>query len=703
MRLSACAIVLFVLPPFASASFAQTPLAGQKPAQPPVPTVQETVQVVATRLPENPDTVPTSVEVITGDELRNLGARDLKGALALFAGVDIAPGGDAGPASAVPEFWGLREFDAFLLVVDGVPWGGAFNPALAALSLSDIERVEVLRGPAPVTYGATSFVGVIHVVHKSASASGGSLSGRYGSYGSGAGTFAVKVPFLAGWDSRLSAEIERQGYSDPRTSYRRVHALWRNSTPWGRGRFSFNVDAGLVDQDPASPSPRTGQTLSPLVPIDANQNPSGSFLNDHRFVAQAGFDRPAAGGTWTTTGSFSRANQDLLRGYLQSITDTPDNAIGLREQIGLTDVYVDSHLSWKPAKPITLVAGGEFLFGGGLAHGADFTYQAPLDGSFAPVVTVPSVLDVRIEDHREFGGGYLMGEWQPTAKVRVDAGVRLNIVSETRDTGDAAEQPGADAPVTRNHVRPSGSVGAMWSPWQSGNDRLGLFVNYRNTFKPAAFDFGLGEGEAEGLLNPETSGSVEGGLKARFLQGRMSAEASAFYMNFDNLVVATTVGGLPALQNAGTERFKGFEVAAGCYLPSHLTCRATYSFHDARFVDFVQEFDGVPTQLGGNRIEMSARHLASAGLIFAPPSGLAAAASFNYVGSRYLNMRNTALAPGFATVAASVGYRTRQWEVRLDAQNLGDRRDPVSESELGDAQYYRMTARRADVTFGWRF
>src|ERR1019366_10171982 len=108
------------------------------------------------------------IEVISGADLRARGVSSLKDALSLAAGVSIAPGGDNGPASAVPEFWGLREFDAFLLVVDGIPWGGAFNPAIASLSLRDVERIEVLRGPAPVTFGATSFVGVIHVVHNQA-------------------------------------------------------------------------------------------------------------------------------------------------------------------------------------------------------------------------------------------------------------------------------------------------------------------------------------------------------------------------------------------------------------------------------------------------------------------------------------------------------------------------------------------------------
>ena len=140
-----------------------------QPPKPPV--VIPPVEVVATRIPEAPHDVPASIEVISGDDLRARGAVSLKDAMSLAAGIAVAPGGDGGPASAVPEIRGLREFDAFLLVVDGIPWGGAFNPAVSTLSLRDVERVEILRGPAPVTYGATSFVGVINVVHKAAAAS----------------------------------------------------------------------------------------------------------------------------------------------------------------------------------------------------------------------------------------------------------------------------------------------------------------------------------------------------------------------------------------------------------------------------------------------------------------------------------------------------------------------------------------------------
>ena len=65
--------------------------------------------------------------------------------------------------------------------------------------------------------------------------------------------------------------------------------------------------------------------------------------------------------------------------------------------------------------------------------------------------------------------------------------------------------------------------------------------------------------------------------------------------------------------------------------------------------------------------------------------------------------RNTALADGFATVGIGVGYRTPRWELRVDGRNLADRRDPVSESEIGDAQYYLMPSRRVDVSFIVRF
>jgi iron complex outermembrane receptor protein len=682
---------------------AQTPADSTAPSQPKVPPVRQTVEVTATRLPEDPDKVPAAIEVFTGDELRARGARDLRSALELATGVEIAPGGDAGPASSVPEFWGLKEFDAFLLVVDGVPWGGAFNPALTSLALSDVNRIEVLRGPAPVTFGATSFVGVIQVVHNNTTSKERTLDVHGGSYGSGGGSFSTPIPLAGDWSSRLTVEGERLGFSDDRASYRRGHGLWRVSRkPSDGNRFWFNADVNWLDQDPASPRPRVGRVLSPLVPVDANQNMEGAFLNDHRGTFMGGFDHSAfSGGKWSTTVSVSPARQDIFRGFLQEVDNVPDNAHGYREKISLTDFYVDSHLSWT-LPSVTVLVGGEYLHGTGLARGADFDYTALLSGGPAPLVPSPADLDFHINDYRDFLGAYTTLEWSPLERVRIDGGIRLNVTHENQKVVDGGA--GTSDQQSRTDVRPGASVGATVTAWQRSQDSVRLFANYRDTFKPAAIDFGIGESQGGDLiLKPETSRSVEGGLKAQFLDRRLEAEASGFLMNFENLVTSVSVNGVPSLINAGKERFQGFESGLSLFLRSDVMARFTYSFHDATFRDFVQDFDGVATQLAGKRIEMSARNLAAFGIVYSPARGLLGGITMSYTGSRYLDKRNRSLAGGFSTVGVTAGYRTPRWELRVNARNLADRRDPVAESELGDAQYYLLPSRRADVSFRVHF
>ena len=655
---------------------AQTPVA---PAS--VPASVPAVEVVATRIPESPHDVPASIEVVSGSDLRARGAQTLGDALALSAGVSIASGGDGGPASAVPEFWGLREFDAFLLVVDGIPWGGAFNPALTSLSLRDVERIEVLRGAAPVTYGATSFVGVIHVVHNADAESARYLSATGGSFGSGSVAADLGVPLIAGWKSRVSVDLERDGFRDDRTGYQRGHALWRSSKVADDRRSWFTADLNVLRQDPASPHAREGASLSSATPLDANYNPAGAFLDDDRIALGAGFERLVFGGaTWGTTASFTRSSQRRFRGFLTVLRDTADNASGYREDIGVNDLYADTHLIWPRRNGVRFMTGADLLFGGGEAKGAAFSYTAPLAATSAVAVAEPTTFNLDAGSDRLFAGLYGSAEWQASARLALSGGLRMNATRESRGESDAV-----------THSRLSGSVGALFNVWERGLDHVRFFANVRDTFKPAAFDFSLAENE--GVLEPETSRSYEAGVKVRTREGMLDLEASAFRMDFTNLVTATVVGGLPALVNAGQTRFQGVELGAGLHLATALTARATVSAHDGKFVDFVQDFDGTPTQLAGKRFEMSARRLWSAGLTYAPEQGFIATTNVNHTGDRYMNKRNSALAPAFTSVDAGAGYRTGRYEFRVDARNLGDRRDVVSESEFGDAQYYRMPAR----------
>ena len=663
-------------------------LAQGEPQIPPV--VIPTVEVVATRIPEAPHDVSASVEVISGSSLRARGVRSLRDALSLAAGVAIAPGGDAGPASAVPEFWGLRELDAFLLVVDGVPWGGALNPAISTLSLRDVDRIEILRGPAPVTYGATSFVGVIHVVHTGAGATAKYTEIHGGSFASGGVGVDIGLPDIGTWTSRLSADFDRRGFSDAHTASSRGHALLRTGREMLGGQLWVSGDLTILRQDPESPHPRDGAELSGAVPLDANHNPAGAYLNENRIAVAAGLERPVFGSaTWGSTASYAFSGQHQFRGFLTDVSNTPDNASGYKENIAVNDLYADSHIIWPALSRFRVMIGADALLATGEARGATFTYTAPLSGPQANVAE-PTTLNLDADDERRFLGAYGSAEWRPVTRLSLNGGLRLNATSEKRGEG-----------VEVTHTRLSGSVGAMLGVLERDIDHLRLFANYRNTFKPAAFDFSLAENE--GVLDPETSQSYEAGLKVRAFEGLIDLEASAFRMDLENLVTATIVNNLPALLNSGKTRFKGVELATELRLPYSTSARATYSLHDGRFVDFVQDFGGVPTQLGGNRFEMSARHLASAGLTFAPENGVLASAIVSYTGDRHLNKRNTALAKPFTTVDAGLGYRADRLELRVDGRNLTNRRDPVAESEFGDAQYYRMPARTVQAGVALRY
>jgi outer membrane receptor protein involved in Fe transport len=688
----------------AASAFGQAASPSTAPSTP-APAVTEYVEVTATRIPEPTIEVPASITVLTSRELRDMGATDLPTALAFAAGVDMVPGGDAGPAASVPEIWGLREFDSVLFVVDGVPRTGTFIPDFESIDLADVERIEVLRGAAPVTFGATSFNGVIHVVRREAEAARGRVEGFGGTHGTGGGRAEIGLPAWGGLRSSLALDGSRQGFTDDRSSWARGHALWRGSLAAGGGTLRFDLDGVWLNQDPASPHPREGGELSPLIPLDANHNPDGAFLNERRLQLGTTFERPTAGALWSARLAFTGTRSHDLRGFLQDVADVPDNATGYRRDLDLNELYLDSHLAWTGR--LEAVAGVDWIHGSGDAIGGPFDYTVRLDGSGAPSGDdLVADSEVRIDSRRDFAGAYGLLAFHPIPRLRLEGGLRLNVTAEKRQAGTGAEPAASEADNERTDVRPSGSLGAVFTAWSHGSNTLRLYASYRDTFKPAVFDFGVGDAEgeeADRLLDPETARSVDGGVKGRFAGGRLDVEASGFLMDFDNLVVATIVNGLPGLENAGQTRFKGVEAQAAWRLRTGLFVRGAWSWHDARFRDYVAEFDGVPTQLAGNRLEMSPDHIGSAGLLWAPERGLLASLAVRYVGSRYLNKRNTALADAYTTLDAGLGWRSGRYEARLDARNLTDERPPVAESEIGDAQYYRLPARQLRLSVAARF
>ncbi|MEJ2216022.1 MAG: TonB-dependent receptor [Gemmatimonadota bacterium] len=120
------------------------------------------IVVTATRLPLRRGALPVPVTVLMGDSLRARGVRSLAEALRGVPGVEIASAGPDGAQTSL--FLRGGESDYVKVLVDGVPLndpGGAID--LADLDLTNVERIEVVRGPASVLYGSDAVTGVIQI------------------------------------------------------------------------------------------------------------------------------------------------------------------------------------------------------------------------------------------------------------------------------------------------------------------------------------------------------------------------------------------------------------------------------------------------------------------------------------------------------------------------------------------------------------
>lgn len=158
----------------------------------------ETVVVTATRSAAALDTVPESISVVTGEQIRDIPGLGLDDILRNFPGLtlnDIGP--DVGHPTAYNEAMrGLPTTETRMLVmVDGIPVNDPFFGYIQwnRVPLDNIERVEIVRGGGSPLWGNTAMGGVVNVITRPpseneliADAAGGSYatyrSSVYGSY-----------------------------------------------------------------------------------------------------------------------------------------------------------------------------------------------------------------------------------------------------------------------------------------------------------------------------------------------------------------------------------------------------------------------------------------------------------------------------------------------------------------------------------------
>jgi len=121
------------------------------------------VIVTATRTPLTRGSLPVAVTVISGDELRRAGLATVGEALATVTSAYVARAGSLGATTSL--FLRGGESKYVKVLVDGVPAnepGGVYD--FASLTTDNVERIEVVRGPASVIHGADAVTGVVHVI-----------------------------------------------------------------------------------------------------------------------------------------------------------------------------------------------------------------------------------------------------------------------------------------------------------------------------------------------------------------------------------------------------------------------------------------------------------------------------------------------------------------------------------------------------------
>ncbi len=124
----------------------------------------DSVVVTASRLPQSARTVGQAIRVVTAAEIAALPVASVDELLRGRAGADVL---SRGPFGVQSDFT-IRgsTFNGILLLIDGVrfndPMTGHFLSDFP-IPLSEIVRVELLRGPAAAEYGADAVGGVIHI------------------------------------------------------------------------------------------------------------------------------------------------------------------------------------------------------------------------------------------------------------------------------------------------------------------------------------------------------------------------------------------------------------------------------------------------------------------------------------------------------------------------------------------------------------
>ena len=171
------------------------------------------------------------VGVITRQQIEAAAAQTVNDLLKLAVGVDVRQRGGFGIQTDISIDGGT--FDQITLLLNGVNISSPHTGHLAAdfpVSISDIERIEVLEGAASRVYGASAFGGAINIVTRTdqrTAVEAGAQGGSYATFGADArvalhtalGQQASQQPLS--WSNSLSGTFQRSDGATQNSDFRR--------------------------------------------------------------------------------------------------------------------------------------------------------------------------------------------------------------------------------------------------------------------------------------------------------------------------------------------------------------------------------------------------------------------------------------------------------------------------------------------------
>jgi len=678
-------VVALALQQLSTSAFAQTAVPAQPAATLPEisvrssrelpPTYSPPTAVSATRIEAPLRDIPQTVNVVPQQLLRDQGARSLDSVLKSVPGVGLSNGDGQRDQVTIRGFSAIS--DQF---VDGFR-----DDALYFRDLSNIEQVEVIKGPASVLYGRGSSGGLINRITRKPGIDKSEISATVGSWNQRRGEFDLARNYSdSGVAFRITGAIERaDSYRDQQFLKREVispslsfklgsdtslllqaeHLSDRRITDFGipsyRGR-PVDVPAGTY----------YGAANARDVDYVQSDVASYGFTLNHRFNEQLSLRNAFRYYDYTsdrnntlvkTAGGVNEAAQTAMLNH-SSFRREDDGYFNQTELTQKLDIGGMKH---------QILYGAEFGKqdkGQALTPAVDY---GPVD-LFRPVLPVvartfagpPNTLTVM-----KTGSVYLQDLVALSARWKALAGVRYDrFEQETRSV------IGAGTRLQRTDREWSPRIGLVFQPTISQS----YYASFSKSFQPSAENFPLTASNEQ--LAPEETSNKEIGAKIDFFNGLASATASLFQLERTN--IKSTDPATRRLIPVGTQRTNGLELGFTGDLSNGWQVWSGYSYLDAKVTSSpaVDNFDNrvrnVPIE--GKRATLTPKHSANVWLTRALGNGIRAGAGVNYVDERFANLGNTVTLPAYATVDAMVGYKIASLDLQLNINNLFDRKYIVS-------------------------